>query len=158
MAGILQAFLHAVPRVEPAERVRDFLTRQNAWFETVLGRLKGISLGESEAELSSLIESHSALTEERARYDRESEEVGAEWRKASEMVPETTRAEIHALARRGESLAEEIRAEYERVIGALESQTEGVKGALEALWHGRNLLRRYAPGQSGDAMFIDRKA
>ena len=158
MAILLQALLHAVPRAEPADRVRDFLTRQNVWFETLLGKLKGIAHGEGEADLSSLIENDSALAEERARYDRESEEVGAEWRKVSETLPEKTRAEIRALARRGESLAEEIRAEYARVIGDLEIQTAGVKGALEALAHGRSLLRRYAPGPSDDAMFIDRKA
>jgi len=148
--------LHGIPG--PAERVRDFLTRQNAWFETVLAELKRIQSGEDDAELLPLIESHSVLLEERARYEGEFTELAAEWRRVSEGLPAKTRAEIRALAQRGEALIEEIRAEYERAIGALGDQARSVKGVIEALTKERNLLRRYAPGQSGDALFIDRKA
>jgi len=150
--------LHGIPPTGPAERVRDFLTRQNAWFETVLAQLKRIQSGEDDAELLPLIESHSVLAEERTRYEREFAELAEEWRKVSEGVPGKTRAEIRALARRGEALTEELRTEYERVIGALGGQAKRVKGTLDALAKGRNLLRRYAPGQSVDALFIDRKA
>ncbi len=150
--------LHGIPQAGPAERVRDFLTRQNAWFETILAELKRIQSGEDDAELLPLIESHSVLVEERSRYEREFAEVAAEWRKVSEDVPGKTRAEIRALARRGEALIEEIQTEYERAIGTLDGQAKSVKGVLEALSKGRKSLRRYAPGQSGDALFIDRKA
>lgn len=150
--------LHGIPPQGPAERARDFLTRQNAWFETMLAELKRIQSGEDDAELLPLIESHSVLAEERARYEREFTELAAEWRRVSEDLPAKTRAEIRALARRGEALTEEIRTEYERAIGVLGGQAKRVKGALDALSKGRNLLRRYAPGQSVDALFIDRKA
>ena len=133
-----------------------FLRRRNAWFEALLARLKGIA--EDGGGLSALIADDASLGEERARYDRESEEVQAEWRRISAAVPEAVRAEKDSLTRRGESLVAEIRNEYARIIGDVQRLSDDTKGAIEALARGRSLLRRYAPGDLGDAFFIDRNA
>jgi hypothetical protein len=157
LASLTNALLHAAPNAELAGRARNFLLRQNALFEMILGKLRKVTPGGDETELASLMRNHPAFTEQRARLDRELQKLDAEWRRSSGTLPAEVRAEIAALAKRGEALAEEVRAEYERVIGGLKDQSEDVKKSLGALARGRNLVRRYAPGLSNDTTFIDGK-
>ena len=144
------------------ERVAAFLTRQNAWFEKALDELRRVQLDQDGGGLAALIERHAALAQERTLYERELAELSGEWREASEHNPDSittaARARIRSLAKKGESLVEELRAAYEDALAAVKDQTSHVKGAIEALNQGRTLLRRYAPGHFDNALFIDRKA
>jgi exonuclease VII large subunit len=154
--------VHGAPRETLPERVAAFLIRQNGWFERALEELSQARPGQDEGELAALIQRHAALAEERAVYERELAELSTEWRKASEdnpgSIPDAARARIRALAKKGESLTEQLRAAYEEALANVKNQTKHVRGAIEALNKGRSLLRRYAPGRAEDALFIDRKA
>ena len=145
-----------------AERVVAFLTRQNAWFERVLDALRGMRPGLDEAEMLALAERHAALMKERAGYERELAGLTGEWRKAAKDnpggIPELARARIRTLAKQGESLTEQVHVAYESALAVVGGQARQVKSALDALKQGRSVIRKYAPGHSSDALFIDRKA
>lgn len=156
MKGIPPILLHAAPRLGTEERALGFLRRQNAWFETLLEKLERVASGEMDVAV--FLADEPALIEERARYDREAEEVRIAWSKVSGSVPAATRAEIDTLARRGEALVTQLQAAYARLIRDVEKQAADTRVALQTLRSGRNAVRRYAFENPDDATYVDRKA
>jgi hypothetical protein len=146
----------STPNPHAAARARDFLLRQNAGFEALLLRLEDLASGKGD--LAAFIADGPALDEERSRYDREAEQVRNEWNTISKAAAPETRAEIDALARRGEALVAGIQTAYARAIRSAEVEADDTRAALHALAHGRGAVRRYAFGNQDDALYIDRKA
>ncbi len=158
MLVIPQLYLHAISSRDLAELARQCLARQNAWFERILDEIKSVQNTPPDADLSAFIQRHAELARERARYEREFEKVTSQWRESSATIPEDVRKEIGALARRGETLSDEIRAAYETAISTLTQRTANVKSAIETLRTGRSVIRKYAPGDSPETLFIDKKS
>jgi hypothetical protein len=156
MKGMLHIALHATPRPQTPGRALDFLRRQNAWFETLIEKLGRAA--SDPANLEAFLANEPALTEEWAQYDREAKEVRTEWNKVSRSVSPEARAEIDALARRGEALVAELRAAYARIIRDVEKQVDVTRTALQTLGRGRNIVQRYAFENPDDALYVDRKA
>ena len=157
MTYLSRLLLHAPSDASLAQRVKDFLTRQVAWFEKVLSELETLEQDLDEPELETLASQTARHAEGMARFEQELGELTREWEAASD-VTESDRAEIGALAKRAEALVERLNAAHERAMGLIGERTNSVKQGLMEARRGRDLLRRYHTGDQTEAAFIDKKA
>jgi ABC-type transporter Mla subunit MlaD len=159
MRTILNGLLvHHPARDTVAERVKDYFTRQIAWFESLLAELDAaLAAAAADPELRNLAQTHAAHVEATARFEDEFRSLVAAWRTATD-VSQAQRDEIRLLARRAEALAARLGEAYQRAMKLVDTRAERVRETLHELARGHDLLRKYHQGHSPDAWFIDKRA
>lgn len=157
MFGLMSRLFHAVPEPLLSVRVKECLTRQVAWYESILGDLVNVHPDLSDDEMEKLIERPAACVGEISRFRAEVQQLAEEWRQATG-ISDVARDEIASLARRAEMCAVEVVAAYEKAFEIVTERSALLSGRLSGLRKGRDLLRTYRPEGTFSPDFIDKKA
>jgi len=139
-----------------ALRVKDCFLRQIGWFEallTDLATLDGHPDGPDADFFALRLDEHLNTTRALAR---EFEVLTGEWR-ATDEPTDADRREMRALARRAEALAAELKQRYDRADRRVQARLAELTEVWNSLQRGRDMLKKYAPGQPADASFVDKR-
>jgi len=137
-------------------RVKDYFRRQIAWFEEILADLERLEEDLDGPDAAQRIELRLRHDRRTAALEREFTALAREWRQAAEL-PKADRADIRALARTAQALAENVCAAYQRGIELTTTRSAAVKGDLGDLRRGRDVLERYRTTRF-DVAFFDKRA
>ncbi len=137
--------------------MKDYFTRQTAWFEQMLSDLETLEKDLNDPELEKVDEQRRIHTEKTENLAGEFQALYAEWEAATDLAEEE-RAEVRRLSRRAAELAAQLRATHDQALGTVHDRLENLSASLNKLRRGRDMLQKYRPGQSTDATFVDKKA
>ena len=140
-----------------ADRVRDHFREQNAWLEQALADLNRLESGLEDPDLDALASVQAAHAAATQRFQEQSQALADAWRKDANITASDC-AEVRALAKRAEALAEQLSEAYDRAAQRMRERAGKVKEALDGASRGRDLLRKFYQRPVMDSWFIDRKA
>lgn len=138
------------------KRMKNFFSRQIAWYEQVLAELQGIEDDLKQADLTALTEHESQRAKSREQLEREFRALHREW-EAAEAIPEQGCQEVQALADRAESLARRLAEAYDEAAQLAHVNRATASEYLRDLRKGRELLSHYRAGDAPKAEFLDKK-
>jgi len=139
------------------QRVTNYLHRQIAWLEQVLGELEQFERALDAPELDVLAARQRAREQELRHFVREQRGLQQEWEQAKN-VSEEDRAEVKTLSERSRQLTEQLARRFETAIAQLDTAKNKRIKSAQALQRGRGMLDKYRPGGDLDPGFIDRRA
>lgn len=139
-----------------AERMKDCLVRQVAWFKRVLADMETFDEDLTEAQLGKLDRQRQTHLRGTAEIIREFEVLAVEWH-TSTNVADHDRKAVHELALETEAFANRLKETYDRADIRVQRRLTDWRQTWNALQRGRDMLRKYAPGQADEAAFVDRK-
>jgi Skp family chaperone for outer membrane proteins len=138
---------------EVHERAREYFTRQIAWFEGVLEESAQFEPAIASGELDALETLQRRFDSEAAALQEELSALSAEWNRAE--VSDAAREEIGAMARRAESLSQEVQARFDAAAGLSREAGEKLSAAFGEMTRGKRAMGKYRV--EGDARFVDRR-
>ncbi len=139
-----------------AERIIRYLDRHMAWMRAVLRELDELERVMGSDDMERLLDAQARRTREAEHFKREHHGLLHEWNNGAGESAER-RAAVKERAREAEKLSEALRARYQELLITAEGVRLRQRAGLDALRHGRDLIRKYRPG-GDDAGFLDRKA
>ena len=139
-----------------AARITRYLERHMEWMRAVLRELDELERAMGSDDTERLLDAQARRAREAEHFQREHLGLLHEWNNGAGESAER-RAAVKERAREAERLAEALRARYQELLLAAEGARLRQRSGLDALRHGRDLIRKYRPGGDG-ADFLDRKA
>ncbi|MBI4557757.1 MAG: hypothetical protein HY706_09245 [Candidatus Hydrogenedentes bacterium] len=137
-------------------RMQDFFSRQIAWYERTLRDLGDLETRLKEPELQPLEEQRRTHVEGSALLEKEFRALVKEWQHSQDLSA-AERDEVRKSAQGAYQLANQIIAVQTRGANLADERLAALRGTLNEIRRGRDLLRKYGGQLVLDASYIDRK-
>jgi len=138
-------------------RMRDYLERQCAWFETVRGELAEIEAGIDAERIESVFEADGIRAKASRELEREFFALKQEWDE-TDGISEHDVGSVRAMARETERLAQEIHAAIERAATQAGTDAAALRERLGEVRNGREWLGHYRQDSGTDSGRLDQRA
>lgn len=138
-------------------RMKDYFTRQMAWFEQLHEALAEFDEPVDLERLDGLLEADSARARKSKALEEEFSALKSEWDRA-ESIPESAVDEVRAIAGRAEKLAGELQEAFDKAAQSTGAGVEALQERLGELKAKGQWLGKYRAEPPEKAGLLDRRA
>lgn len=136
------------------ERATDYFERQIEWLETLQNNYETIEYRMEERDIERIETMQQRFDAESREFERELQALSAEWEAAS--LTEDDRAAIAPLARRAETLANEVAETFRSNAVDVDKARDRLLDQFTDIHRGKRLLGKYRT--ESEPRFVDREA